>query len=62
MRANVNPSTRSTSSVEIQIGERTQSHDHVMTPVSLRTMKQIVSSPTKLIPPEDELEEDIRAG
>lgn len=35
----------------IHSGERTQTHDHEITPVSLRTMNAIVSSPANPIPP-----------
>ena len=39
-----------------QIGESTHSHDHSITPVSLSTIKTIVSKLKKLPPPEEEFE------
>jgi hypothetical protein len=42
----------------IQIGDNTHIHGHVITLVSLRPTKRIVSSPVKPMPPEEEEEED----
>lgn len=39
----------------IQIGDSTHHHDQAITFVNLSTMNTIVSSPTKPIPPDDEL-------
>lgn len=39
----------------IQSGARTHHQDHVMTPVTFRTMKTMPSSPVKLIPAADAL-------
>jgi hypothetical protein len=39
----------------IQIGERTNHQDHVMTSQSFRVIKTMVRRPTKPIPPEDEV-------
>lgn len=50
---------KNTSKKEIQIGLKTNHQDHAMTPVSLRTMKVMVSKPAKPIPPEEEEEETI---
>jgi len=37
----------------IHIGLNTQSHDHLINPVSFRTINAIVKSPVKPIPPEE---------
>ena len=42
---------------EIQIGDNTHHHDHVITLVSLRPTKRTVRSPVKPMPPEEEEEE-----
>ena len=42
---------------EIQIGDSTHTHGHVITLASLRPMKTIVSAPVKPMPPEEEEEE-----
>jgi len=39
--------TKKTSETEIQIGESTQSHDQLITPVSFNAIKRIVSNPVK---------------
>ncbi len=44
-------STISASSQETQSGDRTHHHDQVMIPVSFRTIKAMVNSPVKPIPP-----------
>jgi len=43
-------STVMTMTTGIQKGERTQSHDQLMTPVSFRTMKEIPSRPAVSTP------------
>jgi len=42
----------------IHSGESTQSHDHVMWPVSLRVMNTIVSRPRNPMPPLDDEDEE----
>ena len=44
---------------EIQIGDNTHHHDHVITLVSLRPTKRTVSNPVKPMPPEEEEEESL---
>ena len=50
---------KSTSERLIQMGERTHHHDQLITLPSLSPMNRIVRAPVKLIPPEDEEDEDI---
>jgi hypothetical protein len=46
---------RRTKLMLIQIGERTNHQDHVITSQSFRVIKTMVRRPTKPIPPEDEV-------